>query len=489
MLQRRRRNRFDPTRSRLVQHNEHIRKMAVWRPPGIDIPNDCVMNAIQTETMSTIGNLLAATREQATKTSALSDWRICAFILLLFIVAATLSAMRKDVTRGFDEVAHVSYIAQLQKTGEVWPHLNEMRMLDPLSFHFTGVRNYLNHPPFYYELLAHIGPNLEGHPQAIIVYRLLNVALAASGLAALLAIQFVVQLPRLAFYAYVVPLACIPVLAPIAGAVNNDNAAFAGGGIATLAAFKLLSTGTRARFIAALCGLVIAAWAKLTGLLLVGGMIGCVLAWLFWQQRLPYRWGLLFGLAAVLASVPYIVLFIQYGSPTPNTLGQIAMVKTGAHAVGWDSTIRMSPIAYVIHFVSVFVLEWMPSLESRSALNYAALSIPVVATLLAIVGLVISARRVMHGSAGPLDIVVVSGGLAFAATLAIHCAFGYERHIAYGWMLDAYPRYYLPLAAIIPFAGISLLSAIKSSRARAIFTGFLILGPIVFWLIGAPLSI
>jgi hypothetical protein len=447
------------------------------------------MNAIQTETMSTIGNLLGPRQEQATKASAQSDWRVCAFILLLFIVAAALSAVRKDVTRGFDEVAHASYVAQLQRTGEVWPDLNEMRMLDPSSFHFTGARNYLNHPPFYYELLAHLGPNLEGHPEAIIFYRLLNVAFAASGLAALFAIQFVVQLPRPAFYAYVIPLACIPILAPIAGAVNNDNAAFAGGGIATLAAFKLLSTGNRAWFIAALSGLVIAAWAKLTGLLLVGGMTSCVLAWSFWQQRLPSRWILLFGLATALASVPYIVLFVQYGSPTPNTLGQITMVKTGAHAVGWDSAVRMSPIAYAIHFVWMFVLEWMPSLESRSALNYAALSIPVVATLLAIVGLVISARHMIHGSASPLDIVVVSGGLAFAVTFAIHCAFGYERHIAYGWMLDAYPRYYLPLAAIIPLAGISLLSAIKPSRARAILTGFLIVGPIIFRLIGAPLSI
>ena len=149
--------------------------------------------------------------------SAKAGWRVCAIVLLLFIVAAALSAMRKDVTRGFDEVAHVSYIAHLQHTGETWPVFAEMRMLDPSSFRFTGEANYLNHPSPYYWLLARLGPGLEGHPRALLAHRLFNVALVALGLAALMAIGLAAGMPRLALYAYVVPLACIPVLAPLAG--------------------------------------------------------------------------------------------------------------------------------------------------------------------------------------------------------------------------------------------------------------------------------
>jgi len=73
-------------------------------------------------------------------------------------------------------------------------------------------------------LLARLGPDLEGHPDAILVHRLFNVTLGAIGFAALLAVGLVAKLPRLAFYAYIVPLAAVPVLAPLAGAVNNDNA-------------------------------------------------------------------------------------------------------------------------------------------------------------------------------------------------------------------------------------------------------------------------
>jgi hypothetical protein len=116
-------------------------------------------------------------------------------------------------------------------------------MLDPSSLRFTGEANYLNHPAPYYWLLARLGPSLEGHPEGILLHRLFNVAIAAIGLAALMAIGLIARLPRFQLNALIVPLACIPVLAPLAGAINNDNAAFAGGAIATLAAFQLLTTG------------------------------------------------------------------------------------------------------------------------------------------------------------------------------------------------------------------------------------------------------
>src|ERR1700688_1387669 len=202
--------------------------------------------------MFALNDFNAPSHDQEGAASANTNWRVYAIVLLLFIVAATLSAMRKDVTRGFDEVAHASYVAHLQHSGETWPALEDMRMLDPSSFGFTGEANYLDHPSPYYVLLAWIGPTLEGHPEAIHFYRLFNVALVAIGLAALMAVGLVAKLPRLTLYAYLVPIAGIPLLAPLAGAINNDNAAFVGGAIATLAMLQLLSTGSRAWLMAAL---------------------------------------------------------------------------------------------------------------------------------------------------------------------------------------------------------------------------------------------
>jgi hypothetical protein len=443
---------------------------------------------VHTGTMLAPTNSSAPAHSQERAATADTNWRICAFVLLLFIVASTLSAFHKDVTRGFDEVAHASYVAHLQHSGETWPAFADLRMLDPLNFRFTEEANYLDHPSPYYLLLARLGPTLEGHPGAILIHRLFNVALVAIGLAALMAIGLIAKLPRLTLYAYIVPIACIPVLAPLAGAINNDNAAFAGGGIATLAAYQLLNTGSRTWLLAALAGVVIASWAKFTALLLVGGLVGGVLLWLLWRGRLPLRWIGLIAIAALMAVAPYIVLFAQYGSPTPETPGQIAMIKSGVLAVGWDGAARMTPASYALHFISEFIQQWIPTLKPRSALNDAMLAIPVIAALCAFAGFVLAVRRIARGKADPFDIVVTAGMLAFAVTFAVHVVFSYQLHLKFGWQTTAYPRYYLPLAAIFPLAALSLLDAIKRPAARATLLGFLIASPVIFRLLGAPLG-
>ena len=83
---------------------------------------------------------------------------------------------------------------------------------------------------------------------------------------------------------------------------------------------------------------------------------------------------------------------------------------------------------------------------------------------------------------------MLSGALALAATFALHVGYSYARHVATGWLLDAYPRYYLPLAAIVPLAGLSLLAAIETPRWRAGLLTFLIVGPILYRIFGAPLG-
>jgi hypothetical protein len=159
------------------------------------------------------------------------------------------------------------------------------------------------------------------------------------------------------------------VLAPLAGAVSNDNAAFAGGSIATLAAS---TSGHRKPFLV-IGRVIVASWAKFTGLLLAGALVGGVLLWLLWRGRLQFQWIGLIVIAALLAGAPYAGMFAQYDSPTPMTTGVITMIRTGAQAVGWDRAERLTPASMQHIIVSEFVLEWMPTLKPRNALNYASL--------------------------------------------------------------------------------------------------------------------
>jgi hypothetical protein len=155
--------------------------------------------------------------------------------------------------------------------------------------------------------------------------------------------------------------------------------------------------------------MIVAGWAKLTGLLLTATMVGATLGYLFWRGRLHWRWALAVGVALVLAAAPYIVYLWQYGSPTPETPAQIALLQDGAHAAGWTDLPRKSFPSYAASFVVAFIADWMPVVEARSIFNYAMLAVPVAALAAALIGVGVSLRQLLRHHETPLDVVVVAG--------------------------------------------------------------------------------
>jgi hypothetical protein len=415
--------------------------------------------------------------------SPINNVGISAFLFFYFVIISTWIALHKDIAQGFDELAHLSYIAEIQSSGRPWPSFDSLRLIDSHTFHFTTQRNYLNHPSPYYLALALLGPQIEGHPESLLIFRILDIAVASVGIAALLLIGISWRLSRTALYAFDVPLIFMPVLSHLAGSVNNDNAAFAGGAIALLAALWVIHGGSRAAALLALVGMIVAAWAKFTGFLLVGGFVGCVLIWTAWHGRLRTLTPL-FVAAFALALAPYILLFSRYGSFVPETGAQIQMLQTGAHALGLDTAPRMAPMHYAAHFISQFFLNWMPLLRSRSRANDIAYVIPALAIIFAMAGFHLSFLRSIRGKGRAGDIALVIGILVIGATLIVHCVFSYQRHMAYGWLEDAYPRYYLPLAAMIPLGGLSCAAAISNQWIRLLLTSFLSIGPVLFIFFG-----
>jgi hypothetical protein len=164
----------------------------------------------------------------------------------------------------------------------------------------------------------------------------------------------------------------------------------------------------------------------------------------------------------------------------------MAMIQNNARVVGVADLPRKSFPVYLGYFVLVFIVDWMP-IGARGMFNYAMLAVPVGALLCAAAGAVLSLRRLWQRRETVLDVVVIAGALSLALTFVLHVRHGYADHLATGWLEEAYPRYYLPLIAIVPLAGLSLLGAIESPRWRNALLGFLIAGPIAFHLLGAPL--
>lgn len=429
----------------------------------------------------------APASELAASTSA--NWLVAAVILVLFVASAIVGAERKDVTQGFDEVAHVSYVAHIQHSGDYWPALPRIHMLDPQTFRFTAEADYMAHPPIFYDLLAALGPRLEGHPDAVVAHRLIDVGLAAIGLAAFLGLGLAAHFTRYEFYAYAVPIACIPVLAPIAGAVSNDNLALLGGGLATLGAFQLVATGRKNWLAFALAGMIVAGWAKLTGLILVGGVAGGVVAYMLWRRRMAWSWAFAAAFAGALAAAPYVFYVIHYGGPVPTTPGFLAFVHDEVRDLGWGALPRRSLPSYLVWYVGQFFTSWMPTLAARSAFQYAMLAIPAAALACAAAGLALSLRRLWRRQETALDVIVIAGALAFPVNFALQIGYTYHFYAATGWLSGPYLRFYTVLAAIVPLAGLSLLTAIEQPRWRGALLTFLIAGPILFDLLGAPLAV
>jgi hypothetical protein len=409
-------------------------------------------------------------------------------ILVLFVASATASAFRKPITQGFDEVAHISYVAHLQTDGPKWPGFSEIRMIDPVTFKFDAEQNYLNHPPFYYWLVAALGPHVVQHPASLTVDRLLNVVLVATGLVALLVLARRMKLEQTEFYAFTIMIVATPILASLAGSVNNDNLGLLGGALALLGLHAYVGSSRRTWLIVACCGLLAASAAKLTGLLLVGTTLTVVVALLAIHRKFCRLDAAIVAIALAVAVAPYVLFFIQYGSPAPNTPAQIAMLTSSAAAAGWAEEPRMGFAEYALFFLKSFLVEWMPVLRPRGMFHLALLALPATIILVSIAGWIVSIRALLNGAARPADFIVIAGMAAFASTLAIHIAFSYERHLQTGWMMDAYPRYYLPLIAIVPMAALAGSSAILNIRWRSALLCFLVVAPIVFGLFGSPIG-
>ncbi|KQW19414.1 hypothetical protein ASC80_18710 [Afipia sp. Root123D2] len=408
-------------------------------------------------------------------------------IATLFTLAATGSALRKPVTQGFDEVAHLSYAATLQASPwPFWPGFARMHLIDPATFEFTAEQNYLNHPPFYYAVVAAIAPAIAGHPSALMPARLINVAMALAGVIALLVLGRRMRLAPLEFYAFAVMIATVPVLSPLAGAVNNDNLCIATGAIGMLGLYDYARTRATVPLLLACAGMIVASAAKLTGLLLVGTTFALTMAMIACDHP-AHRRHLVIALAGLMiAAAPYLVFLAQYGSPAPDTAAQAEMVRSSARAAGWADQPRLTLPAYIAFFLKTMLLEWMPTLRPRGALHYVLLICPAIVMLTSLAGTALSLRAVVRRESTPADLVIAAGALATALTLAAHIMFSYQRHVQTGWLMDAYPRYYLPLLALLPMAALRFASAIRTDRARPALLALLIASPMIFQAFGEP---
>ena len=99
------------------------------------------LRVVRTGTMSVLTDFNGSAPDQEDAVAASAQRRAFAQSSFFFIVAATLSAIRKDVAQCFDE--EPTHPMHLQHSGKRWPALEDVRMPGPSGFYFTGEANHL----------------------------------------------------------------------------------------------------------------------------------------------------------------------------------------------------------------------------------------------------------------------------------------------------------------------------------------------------------
>jgi len=302
---------------------------------------------------------------------------------------------------------------------------------------WSAARNHLNHPAFYYLLLAPLAAVGDG----VLATRLANVAIATAALALAIAAGWRSLADTRARIAFAVIAASFPKAALIAGMINNDNlSALAGAmvfaGLAGLPAAEWLIAG----------GLVVAGWAKLTTLVAMAAVVGAH-ATLGGPRAIVSRRTALAIAAAVLGFLPYVVMRVTTGAFVPVNLSVYrAPLAARPH---WDA------VTYAAEFGRAFVLKW-PAAEASLPLAVAGLLIAAALGMAAAGAVVAPAQRRLVGAFL----------IATLVTFAIHLGFGWQAFRTYGDMTIAQTRYYNVLWPGIALGGAALIGRL-AYRTRA----------------------
>ena len=378
--------------------------------------------------------------------------------LVIFAGRCLVVAWFGPFPNAYDEQAHFSFALHVLQTGEIIPSFDDLRLIDPaMPGRWTEQGNYLNHPSPYYVLMAAAAAPFElAAADLIRLWRLLNVVLAAVGLALILRLGREAGWSAPAQAAFVALIALNPTLPVLGGIVSNDNLAFLGGALTCLGVFRLLA-GARSVgvWMTVAAGVLIASLAKLTALLLCSLLLAFTLARLVATSGLAALGSRRAGLclcAAALGLVPYLLLVLEHGSPAPFTAGQAAVLASRlAEMPEWQAS-RLGFWPYVGHFGQSLLVYWPPVTPAGTA-QMALLALPAACLGLSLIGVLGALRSAAGGgSDDPTAQFVVCGALAMAVMAGIHLEFTFARHQETGWLRGVYPRYYFPLLAVLPAA-------------------------------------
>ena len=358
-----------------------------------------------------------------------------------------------------DEQGHISYALHLTQFRSFFPALSDMRLYDFAANVWSREPNFINHPPLSHHLLNLFSDfDPFGHGA-----RMASISFFALGFATIIyALHRTGMFSNLGLAA--VTMFCVLLKVQRFGETfSNDSVAFLGGGLAFLSAVLLWKKDLSNRALhAALAlgalGTALCIAAKLNAAILTGVFILVILASFALHERASFvrisKPLLLLSAALCLAAaLPYLVFVQEFGTPAPDTPGQIKMLSDNLDGQ------RLGFAAYL--FQSLIVA--LQNAGKDAFITYA-----IFAAVAAGAAQLISFRR--QAGAFPLQPFAQAALAATALTLALHLGFSFQRHLQYGWQPELFPRYYFPLLGpylLLFFSAVLKLAPLRAFAPRA----------------------
>jgi hypothetical protein len=383
--------------------------------------------------------------------------------IAVFVFAALFAGLCFHETAGvafpyvnLDEQGHISYAMHLAQHKQFFPSLPEMQLYDFAQMRWSGEPNFINHPPLAYHLLNlftgfdPLGPSV----------RMASVAIFAFGFAAMLFGLHLTGLFSNLGLAAVAMFCVLLKLQRFGETFSNDSIAFIGGSLVFLGTVMLWKPPASTRSAqAALAvgglGTALCIAAKLNASVLAGMFVLVTLLCFALRERAAFARVskpllLLIFLACLAAAYPYLALVREFGSPAPNTPGQIKVLSGGLYAA------RLGFGAYLFQSLKGALGNAGPD---------AIVTYGIFAFVTSFAALAASLIQRPHAGGFPLQPIARAAVIATGLTLMLHLGFSYQRHLRYGWQPELYPRYYFPLLG--PYLLLFFSAAVRLGPLRA----------------------
>jgi len=174
-----------------------------------------------------------------------NKYAILIYFLMFFLLVCKVNFYAENVGRFPDEGVHISYIAYLEKTGNVIPEFENMTRIELVRenmYHFSDTDiNYLGHPPLYYHIMRLSGGvNITEDTAKVDLDTLRNFSQLIAYIGIIIAFYIgykaIDLLPLHLLYSGII--VSVPMLTYTMAGVNNDTLSFLGLSIVILALFK-----------------------------------------------------------------------------------------------------------------------------------------------------------------------------------------------------------------------------------------------------------